>query len=100
MISPSSSVMVVDWSSPDGVSLKATEFCTTAHGGGAQIDFTLYHLNDVKPHREFKTTWKSCSPPLRHTNVCTIGSNGRSSNCTVIFRGFEENNDKIRITIC
>ncbi|CAL5440211.1 unnamed protein product [Camellia sinensis] len=76
----------------------------------AQIDFTLHHLNDVKPHREFKTTRKSCSPPLRRTDACTVGSNGRPSNCTVVFRGFEENNDylfpyilyitKMRITIC
>ncbi|KAI7986854.1 Zinc finger protein CONSTANS-LIKE 14 [Camellia lanceoleosa] len=55
-------------------------------------------------------TRKSCSPPLRHTDACTVGSNGRPSNCTVVFRGFEENNDylfpyilyitKIRIIIC
>ncbi|XP_028116919.1 pyridoxine/pyridoxamine 5'-phosphate oxidase 2 isoform X2 [Camellia sinensis] len=37
---------------------------------------------------------------LKHSSffqLATIGSNGRPSNRTVVFRGFEENSDKMRI---
>ncbi|KAK9910140.1 hypothetical protein M0R45_034115 [Rubus argutus] len=54
----------------------------------------------VPPWKQLLLSALESNAHLRHSSyfqLATIGSNGRPSNRTVVFRGFQEDNDKIQI---